>query len=83
MPGRGLEWDVSAMGRFGDGNSSAIRMCLGRGRVRVRVRFKVRFRIRVRVRARVRLKVEKKVIAELASPKRPRSNTFFSGNSYI
>ena len=65
------------MGRFGDGNSSAIRLCLGGVRVRVRVRFRVRFRIRVRVRAGVRLRVEKKVIAELASPKRPRSNTFF------
>lgn len=67
------EWDVSAMGRFGDGNSSAIRLCLGGVRVRVRVRFRVRFRIRVRVRAGVRLRVEKKVVAELASPKLPRS----------
>ena len=58
------------MGRFGDGNSSAIRLFLGRGRVRVRVMFKVRFRIGVRVRAGVRLRVEKKVVAKLASPKR-------------
>ena len=66
------------MGRFGDGTFRR-RQFVGdsfvfRGvRVRVRVRFRVRFRIRVRVRAGVRLRVEKKVVAELASPKRPRS----------
>ena len=43
------------MGRFGDGNSAAIPLCLGGVRVRVRVKFRVRFRIRVRVRAGVRL----------------------------
>ena len=58
------------MGRFGDSNSSAIRLCLGGVRVGVRVSFRVRFRIRVRVRAGVRLKVERKVVAELASRKR-------------
>ena len=65
------------MGRFGDGTFRAIRLCSGEVRVRVRIRFRVRFRIRVRVRAGFMLRVEKKVVAELASPKRPRSNTFF------
>ena len=64
------------MGRFGDWTFRR-RQFVGdlfvfrgvRVRVRVRVRLRVRFRIRVRARAGVRLRVEKKVVAELATPK--------------